>query len=85
MCTDVLEHIEPDRLDEVLDDLKRVTRKMGFFVVATRAADKTLPDGRNAHLIQQERDWWLPKLAARFDVWQVRELPGEFAVAVRPL
>lgn len=84
-CTDVLEHIEPECLDEVLDDLKRVTRKIGFFVIATRPAKKVLPDGRNAHLIQESLAWWLPKLQARFNVSQVKEMSGEFAVVVRPL
>ena len=85
VCTDVLEHIEPECLDDVLDDLKRVTRKLGFFVIATRPANKTLPDGRNAHLIQEDADWWLPKLRSRFDVSQVKQMSGEFAVIVRPL
>ena len=84
-CTDVLEHIEPDCLDEVLDDLKRVTRKMGYFVVATRPAKKVLPDGRNAHLIQERLPWWLPKLEARFRVIEVAEAPTEFIVKVAPL
>ena len=30
-CIDVLEHIEPDLLDNVLDDLARITLKHGFF------------------------------------------------------
>jgi len=85
VCTDVLEHIEPECLDEVLDDLQRVTRKIGFFVIATREAEKTLPDGRNAHIIQQPIAWWAPRLEKRFTVSQVREMAGEFAVVVRPL
>jgi hypothetical protein len=84
-CTDVLEHIEPECLDAVLDDLQRVTRKIGFFVIATRPAKKVLPDGRNAHLIQESLQWWLPKLAARFTVARVQEMSGEFLVVVRPL
>ena len=84
-CTDVLEHIEPECLDEVLDDLKRVTRGIGFFVIAMRPADKTLPDGRNAHLIQQDVAWWMARLEQRFRVTQVKEMSGEFAVVVRPL
>ncbi|HXZ49883.1 MAG TPA: methyltransferase domain-containing protein [Usitatibacter sp.] len=85
VCTDVLEHVEPECLEEVLDDLRRVTRDAGIFLIATRAADKTLPDGRNAHLIQQPQSWWMPKLERRFRVTQVREMPGEFAVMVRAL
>ena len=65
---DVLEHIEPDYLDNVLDDLKRVTVNYGFFTIHTKPAKKKLPDGRNAHLIQQNMSWWLPKLADRFDI-----------------
>jgi len=61
-CTDVLEHIEPDHLDAVLADLQRVTRNAGFLTVATRPAVKSLPDGRNAHLIQKPWYWWAEKI-----------------------
>jgi hypothetical protein len=85
VCTDVLEHIEPGLLGNVLDDLQRVTRKMGFFTVATRPAIKFLADGRNAHLIQEPIDWWLPKFRARFKVVQSQDMGGaEFFVVVRP-
>ena len=84
VCTDVLEHIEPECLEEVLDDLKRVTGKVGYFVIATRPAKKILPDGRNAHLIQERLPWWLPKLESRFGVIEVVEDSLEFAVKVRP-
>jgi len=68
VCTDVLEHIEPDLLDDVLDDLQRVTKSVGFFNVCTLPAIKILPDGRNAHLIQEPMEWWLPKLMERFAI-----------------
>ena len=83
VCTDVLEHVEPDCLDEVLDDLQRVTLKAGFFVIATRPAKKILPDGRNAHLIQQNRDWWLSKMTFRFQIHQVEGNATETIVVVR--
>lgn len=86
VCTDVLEHVEPACLDDVLNDLRRVTSEVGFFVVATRPAEKTLPDGRNAHLIQEPESWWVPRFQERFQVMEVRPLSGgEFAVVVRPL
>ena len=84
-CTDVLEHIEHDCLDAVLDDLKRVVRKVGFFVIANRPAKKILPDGRNAHLIQEGVEWWKPKLEQRFHVALVKEMEGEFLVIVEAL
>lgn len=65
-CIDVLEHIEPERLDAVLDDIKANALKAVFLMVATRPAKKVLSDGRNAHLIQRPYSWWLQKLMARF-------------------
>jgi len=81
-CIDVLEHIEPERIDNVLDDLQRVTTGIGVFTVHTGPAVKVLADGRNAHLIQQPPEWWLPRLKARFDVMAVNPLPQGFWVVV---
>lgn len=81
ICTDVLEHIEPDCLEDVLKDIRRCTKKACFLVVATRAAEKTLADGRNAHLIQQPYDWWKECFVqANLDVKQISETKGEFGV-----
>jgi len=68
VCTDVLEHIEPDRLMFVLDDLRRCIKQIGYFVIHTGPAVKTLADGRNAHLIQRDKGWWTKKLRKFFDV-----------------
>ena len=65
-CTDVLEHIEPECLDEVLEDLRSLTRTLTLIVVSCREAYKTLPDGRNAHLIVKPQDWWLKTLQGYF-------------------
>ena len=53
ICTDVLEHVEPECLDEVLDHLQTLTRRDAFFTVATVPSSKTLADGRNTHLTQK--------------------------------
>ena len=81
-CIDVLEHIEPDLLDNVLDDLKRVTQSVGVFTVHTGAAAKVLPDGRNAHLIQQPPAWWLPKFLERFDLVTFNRMQNGFWIGV---
>jgi hypothetical protein len=81
-CIDVLEHIEPELLDNVLDDLVRVTARYGFFTVHTGAAVKVLPDGRNAHLIQQKADWWLSRLLSRFELIVFTRMPQGFWVLV---
>lgn len=84
VCTDVLEHIEPDCLDAVLDHLQSLARKAAFLVISTRSAKKTLPDGRNAHLIQQKQEWWLPKLMERFTLIQFNDSGGEILVIAVP-
>ena len=81
-CIDVLEHIEPELLDNVLNDLKRVTAGVGFFTIHTGPASKRLTDGRNAHLIQEPCEWWLPKLLARFDLQSFQARKRGFAVIV---
>lgn len=83
-CLDVLEHIEPECLDDVLNDLRRVTREVGVFTVHTGPAVKTLPDGRNAHLIQKPPVWWLPRIFARFEVIAFQRVPHGFFVIVEP-
>ena len=65
-CIDVLEHVEPSCLEAVLHELERIVVHLGFFTIHTGPAGKTLPDGRNAHLIQAPSSWWLPKLAEHF-------------------
>lgn len=62
VCTDVLEHIEPQLLDSVLRHIFLLARRGAYFVIATRPARELLPDGRNAHLIVQSPEWWLRKL-----------------------
>jgi hypothetical protein len=62
VCTDVLEHIEPDRLGNVLDHLTVLAGKALYLVIATRPAQAVLPDGRNAHLIVRDAAFWLDKL-----------------------
>ena len=64
VCTDVLEHIEPDRLDNVLRHIRSLARKAVFVVVSTRPANKHLSDGRNAHLIIQHDAWWIARVQA---------------------
>lgn len=82
VCTDVLEHIEPEFIDNVLDDLRRCTKKVGFFTIATRPAKKILPDGRNAHLIQEHYTWWLEKLTKRFTLRNFVNMGSGFMVVV---
>ena len=81
-CLDVLEHIEPDCLDEVLDDLQALTLELGFFSIATTPAIRKLSDGRNAHLIIEGAEWWLPKLLDRWELQVFQKIQHGFFVVV---
>ena len=85
VCTDVLEHIEPELLDNVLSHMSKCMLKCGYLVISNVEALTILDDGRNAHLIIEDKEWWKTKLSEYFSVesmqWQTRET----RVIVRPL
>ncbi len=81
-CIDVMEHIEPDYLNAVLDEIQFLTKKLCFFSIATLPARKKLSDGRNAHLIQKPSRWWLLNLCNRFNIEHLQNVPGKGFVLV---
>jgi hypothetical protein len=85
ICTDVLEHVELGMVDPVIQDLARVTKKVGFFVIHTGPAFNVLPDGRNAHITQQPARWWLLRLCKHFDIDLVQKSKYGFLVIVTPI
>lgn len=86
ICTDVLEHIEPEFIEDVLTHIRQLTKKVFFCVIATRPAIKTLPDGRNAHILLRDRDWWIDALGRHSFAFDSDEMnhKGEIIVVCRP-
>lgn len=78
VCTDVMEHIEPQFLDEVLEDIHSLAVRGVFFVVATGPAKKVLADGTNAHKIIQDERFWLPRMLAWWEVLSFNKGRGQF-------
>lgn len=72
VCTDVLEHIEPEYLANVLAELWEYSSRFVYLLVCCVPANKTLPDGRNAHLIQQSPEWWYEQIMGNRP-WNVLE------------
>lgn len=68
VCVDVLEHIEPECLNDVLAHLALLMRVGGYFLISTVPAFQNLPDGRNAHLIIEPAEWWEKKLSEKFEL-----------------
>lgn len=84
VCADVLEHIEPDLLGNVLLHLYALTRKRLILVIATRPSSKIMADGRSAHLIVENADWWRSKLSGLFEFerFEDRDALGHGVLAI---
>lgn len=68
---DVIEHFEPDQLDELLQLMQSKFTHAAFLIIACYPAKKLLPDGRNAHLTVENCAWWLDKIQRQFFQCQV--------------
>jgi hypothetical protein len=84
VCTDVLEHVEKDCVQDVIEDLKVLTKRVLFVNVSTRPARKILPDGRNAHITIESGNWWLSWFLIHFDLQSYQASPGEFTALLTP-
>lgn len=76
-CIDVLEHVEPDFIDDVLDDIEELTLNTAFLTIANRPAKRFLSDGRNAHVLQKPYTWWIQKLSGRYRIKAFENIDDE--------
>lgn len=83
VCTDVLEHVEPDCLEAVLEHLAALTQRVLFVNIALTPAKKSLPDGRNAHLSLHTANWWLRKCLQWWQIDCCRATDSEFEAVFR--
>jgi hypothetical protein len=61
LCIDVMEHVQEDKVNEVLKDIFSYSNKV-FLTITCYPAMQTLPNGKNAHYTIKEPDWWKEKL-----------------------
>lgn len=85
VCTDVLEHVEPEFLNAVIEHIWALTIKVAFIVISCRAARKTLPDGRNAHLIVESPEWWEAVVSVKFSIFSKSVSNDSLMVLCRPI
>ncbi len=83
-CTDVLEHVELAKISGVLDHIRRLTQKVALLVISTQPSTKMLTDGRNAHVLIREPDWWADALARFFVFRRFDVLPEEIRLICSP-
>lgn len=84
-CNDVLEHIEPDFLQDVLIEINNFSNSFIWLRIDTKPARKRLPDGRNAHLILESKEWWYACIQQHIQgniVYANLDKKGKFDVAI---
>lgn len=68
-CLDVIEHLEPECLDDVLRNIGRLAQKGALLVIALYPSGTKLPDGRDSHLIIEPPAWWDQRLRSVLPEW----------------
>lgn len=77
LCSDVLEHIPAEDVDEFIAGLFGYAKKFVWASVCCRAAKKTFPDGTNLHVTIQPLGWWKRRFALKAGGihWELTETP----------
>jgi len=82
---DVLEHIEPTFLSNVLNHINELAEKYIYLRIDTKPARKKLPNGTNAHLIIESEKWWTKVLADVIDgkiIYSKLDSKGKLDIAI---
>ena len=78
VCLDVLEHIEPNKIDNVLQHIYDKTNKWAYVMICCIPSRKTFSDGQNLHLLIRESNWWLEKFKYEWDMFDIKTYNGGF-------
>jgi hypothetical protein len=84
-CTDVLEHVELECVDNTLKFIADKARFMACFSIGLDDANKILPDGRNAHITQKSPKWWADKLREHFAIVDYSLFDGQVLFVCQPI
>ena len=76
VCVDVMEHIEPEKLEAVLDHIADKTNKILYFKVCMLPSHNKFKNGQNLHLIIENKDFWLDKLSKYYNLDNIIVAPG---------
>lgn len=66
VCHHVLEHVEPDYLTSVLNDIRDHADRCAYLVVSLQASTKKLPSGDDWHKIVESPEWWQERFTEIF-------------------
>ena len=65
-CCDVMEHIPPEKVDDVLTSIAEQTNIGAYFRIATKPDRMGKLIGKPLHLTVQGTEWWMDKLREHF-------------------
>ena len=66
VCTDVMEHVEPEYVDNVLNEINGLFEKCAYLIIYLVPALHLLPDGSNCHRTVMPAEWWIDKINTIF-------------------
>ena len=72
ICTDVMEHVESEYIDQVLDEIFAYADKLVYICIGLHPAKEILADGRNAHISLFPSSVWQTKLNAASNKHKVK-------------
>jgi uncharacterized Rossmann fold enzyme len=73
ICLNVLEHVEPEMLDNVLGDIVRCAKVMVFAIIDIASGE-----------IQHDKDWWSKKLTDYFKIATILQSDTELHCVLEP-
>jgi hypothetical protein len=82
ICIDVLEHVEPNLIDNVIKQIADSIKIQGYLTIAMYPAMRILQDGRNAHLIIEDMPWWVNKLSQYLSILSITKTNQQLDVIV---
>jgi hypothetical protein len=80
---DVLEHVEPELLDNVLRHMRGLMLEAGLLIIAPRESSAILPNGKNAHQIVKSKKWWVRKVGEFFNIESVSPKENDVIIYVK--
>lgn len=69
-CTDVLEHVPPEQVDNTLAGMAAITRKGGFLTISHVVDGYGAAINERLHLTIEPFEWWYEKISR---LWNVKE------------
>lgn len=80
-CADVMEHLPPDKVGAVFDQIAARTKKAVYFQIAL-FDDTTYTEAGPLHLSVFPPEWWHEKLRASFASVEVQQIKHKHVLAV---